>query len=44
LQPHFHVVVAIQTLGSSNGVPQATQTFAEGSSAAKVLKNTAVGD
>jgi len=41
-RPQFYAVVAIQTLESLHRVPRATQTFAEGSSAAKRLKNTGV--
>ena len=41
-QPQFYAVVAIQTLGSLHRVPWATQTFAEGSAAAKSLKNAAL--
>jgi len=41
-RPQFYAVVAISTLGSLHRVPWATQTFAEGSAAAKRLKNTAV--
>ena len=38
-QPQFYAVVAIQALGSLHGVQWATHKFAEGSAAAKRLKN-----
>ena len=41
-QPQFHAVVTIQTSESLHRVPLATQTFSEGSVAAKRSKSTAV--
>jgi len=38
LQPQLYAVLAIYTLGSLHRVPQATQTFAEGSTAAKKVE------
>jgi len=43
LQPQFYAVVAIRKVVSLRRVPWATQTFAEGSAAAKRLKNTGLG-
>jgi len=43
-QPQFYAIAATSALGSLHRVPWTKKTFAEGSAAAKRLKNTDLGD